>query len=228
MPTRPGDEDMGTDIEAFSAWEYAFLTVLGEAIEHLQSLIFEEGWDELVALAGGTEAALRESVRHYERGLAHLFGFVRAAGVPANPLAWSELKVSLRRGLLDAGQEITLRTALDSALYAAEQIPLGEHLRYRQYVAVLQTLVRSRTIGTEPFPTAASLEDRLEWAYALLADIEDHAAFHAAVLTTAARGDQFDNVAQLEQQLMRLQRFDLLLSTCLLWLAQTGGIPHAR
>jgi hypothetical protein len=208
-------------------WERAFLTVLGEAIADLQALIFEEGWDTLVAQAGGTEPALRESVRYFERGLAHLFGFVRAAGVPESPVAWSALKANLRRSALEAGQEITLRTALDSALYAAEQIPLGDHTRYHDYVSVLTSLLQRRAANAEPIPKRTMLEDRLEWAYALLSDLEDHAAFHDAVAEEAARLDQSAAV-DLEERLLRLQRFDLILSTCLLWLAESAGPANTR
>jgi len=218
--------DGGGHAERNEAWDRAFLIVLGEAIADLQTLIFDEGWDELVVSAGGTEAALRESVRHYERGLAHLFGFARAAGVPESPLAWSALKATLRRGMLDADQEITLRTALDSALYAAEQVPLGEHALYRRYVDVLHALLVGRTASAAPFMQNDTLEDRLDWGYSMLVDLEGHADFHAAVAKGVA--EHAEDILSLEHRLLGLQRFDLILSTCLLWLAETGGCPDTR
>lgn len=220
--------DLDRNDASVVAWDRAFLTVLGEAINDLQELIFDEGWNALVASSGGTEAALRESVRHYERGIAHLLGFVRAAGVPESPVAWSELKANLRRSALETGQEITLRTALDSALYASEQIPLGEHLHYRQYVGVLFELLSGRGSLVEHPGPRASLEDRLDWGYALLADLEDHAAFDIAVHEVAMRSVHAEEIQDVERRIAGLQRFDLILSTCLLWLAETGGISDPR
>src|SRR5687768_63056 len=104
-------------------WQAAFRAALDDAIEHLQILIFDEGWDELRTATGSVEAAMRESVATYERELARLFAFVRASGALPDAVAWSALKTDLRRNALAADTEITLRTALESGLYTAESVP---------------------------------------------------------------------------------------------------------
>ena len=219
---------------ARASWDAAFSTALHEAILHLQGLIFDEGWDELAAVAGSPEAALRESVTHYERRLADLFSFVRASGSLPDAVGWSTLKVAERRAALESGVEITLRTALETGLYVAERTPLGDHARYVTWVRGIMFFLTSLAASAAGYPEAAVREDRLDWAYAILVTLEDHETFHLALAdflraldaSTAGSvldGTPIDAVIDHEARLLHHPRFDLLLNTALLWLADTGG-----
>ena len=218
---------------ARASWDAAFSSALHDAILHLQGLIFDEGWDELVAVAGSPEAALRESVTHYERGLADLFSFVRASGSLPDAVGWSTLKVGERRAALESGVEITLRTALETGLYVAERTPLGDHTRYVAWTRGLIFFVTSLAASDSGYPEAGAQEERLDWAYAILISLEDHETFHHALAdflrtldAPTARlvldGTPIDAVIGHEAQLLHHPRFDLLLNTALLWLADTG------
>lgn len=212
-------------------WVRAFVGALDDAIQHLQQIIFEEGWDRLLAEHGDEESALRESVRHYERGLAHLFGFVRACGTLADEVAWSSMKAECRRAALDAGVELTLRTALETGLYAAEQAPLGDHAGWLAWTDALMLFLYQYAASAPPHPgPAAPRDDHLRWAYDLLQPIEEHDAFHAAFAGYLAGSEVGPAVETLtgrpvaeivahEARLMPLQRFDLILNAGLLWLA---------
>lgn len=217
------------------AWSQSFDTALGEAILHLQGLIFEEGWDRIVADAGSQEAALRESVLHYERGLANLFSFVRASGSLADAVAWSIVKTRRRRAALESGLEITLRTALETGLYMAERTPLGDHAIYTAWVRSLLLFLRQITRGAPEHPgPGASWEARLEWAYGVLAPLEDQHVFHeqfsvflrdapVATISSDLLGASPDAILQHEAALLPHPRFDLLLNTALIWLGDAGG-----
>jgi len=212
-------------------WVRAFVGALDDAIQHLQQIIFEEGWDRLLAEHGNDASALRESVRHYERELAHLFGFVRACGTLADDVAWSSMKTEYRRAALDAGVELTLRTALESGLYAAEQAPLGDHAGWLAWTDALMLFLYQRAAGAPPHPgPSAAPDDQVRWAYALLQPIEEHDAFHAAVAGYLADPEVAPAVAGLTgwpvaaivehgARLLRLRRFDLILNAGLAWLA---------
>jgi hypothetical protein len=212
------------DQQSIRKWQVALLATLSDAIEHLQVLIFEEGWDALLAETGSHEAALRESVAIYERELARLFSFLRASGSLPDAVAWSTLKTDLRRAALDSETEISLRTALESGLYVAESIPLGDHARYLRWTAALRgfLMARASASSSRPAPDHDD-EDRLRWAYATLAAIEDHDAFSAAFIAWldaespggAAAGD----LLELHTSLLLLPRFDIVLNTSLRWLA---------
>lgn len=235
MGTTNGDAD---DQQARGAWldrerdEWvrAFVGALDDAIQHLQQIIFEEGWDRLLAEHGDEAAALRESVRHYERGLAHLFGFVRACGTLADDVAWSSMKTEYRRAALDAGVELTLRTALETGLYAAEQSPLGDHAGWLAWTDALMLFLYQRSAGAPPHPgPAAPHDDQLRWAYALLQPLEEHAAFHAAFAAYLAdpevrpaveglTGQPVAAIVEHGERLLQLRRFDLILNTGLTWL----------
>jgi hypothetical protein len=215
-------------------WIRAFVSALDDAIQHLQVVIFEEGWDALVAETGSDEDALRESVRHYERGLTRLFGFVRGSGAVADAVAWSTMKTEYRRTALEADVEITLRTALESAMYAAEQIPLGDHAVYRAWAQALMLFLYQQADGAAPHPGPSTpIEQQLAWAYELLSPLEDHETFHralvdylydAAVEPVARKvlDRSPEDIIALEARLLPLPRFDLILNTGLLWLAGAG------
>jgi hypothetical protein len=216
------------DEQSSRDWQVALLTTLSDAIEHLQVLIFEEGWDALLAETGGHEAALRESVAIYERELARLFGFLRASGALLDAVAWSTLKTDLRRAALDSETEISLRTALESGLYVAESIPLGDHARYLRWSAALRGFLVARASGSSSRPSPdADDDDRLRWAYSTLAAIEDHDAFSAAFIAwldaessdPSTAGDLLD----LQTRLLALPRFDIVLNTSLRWLAASAN-----
>jgi hypothetical protein len=206
----------------------ALLAALDDAIAGLQQAIFDEGWREIRTAVASNEEALRESVALYERGLAQLFGFLRATGMPADPVAWSTLKAELRRAARDAG--ITLRTALESGLYAAEAIPLSDHALYAAWAMALAAFLASLAAGKEsPAPTAAQ-DERLRWAYAILAPLEEHAAFHTAFtgyLSEPGRapaigeltGRSVDDIVAHDACLLNLPRYDLALNAALRWLA---------
>ncbi|HEX5164184.1 MAG TPA: hypothetical protein VFV93_02210 [Thermomicrobiales bacterium] len=212
------------DGQAFQNWQIALQTTVADAIEHLQVLIFDDGWQELRAAAGSDEAALRESVASYERELARLFGFVRASGALADAVAWSTLKTDFRRAALDANTEISLRTALETGLYAAELIPLADHAGYRAWATALMGFLASRaaTGPTAPGPDAEA-DDRLQWAYDRLADLEDHTAFNAAFLNWLNAeyppSTDRDAIVADQQRLLALPRFDIVLNTSLRWLS---------
>lgn len=234
---RMGDE---TAIETWLAreqaeWSRSLATALDEAILHLQNLIFEEGWDLIVAQAGSQEAALRESVLHYERGLANLFSFIRASGSLADAVAWSTLKAEFRRTALNSGVEITLRTALETGVYASERTPLGDHARYKAWVRGLMVFLCACAGAGPAHPGLSSpQETRLEWAYSILALLEDQQVFHERfsvflhqasdeALASALSGSSIDAVIRHQADLLSHPRFDLLLNTALIWLANAGG-----
>ena len=206
---------------SLDSWTQAFFATLDDAISLLQVAIFEEGWDEIRAGVDSHESALRESVLLYERALAELFGFVRAAGAPADDVAWSALKVTRRRAALEHEVEITLRTALENALYAAERTPLGDHALYRAWAEAVTQFVTHLAEGAPQRP--ADDEARLEWAYAILAPLEDERAFHTALAAhTTDRA-----VIEHQERLRTLPRFDLAQNTALRWLAAHEPTPRA-
>jgi hypothetical protein len=214
----------GGDEQSIREWRAALLATVSDAIEHLQVLIFEEGWDGLLAETGSHEAALRESVATYERELARLFGFLRASGALADGVAWSTLKTDLRRAALESETEISLRTALESGLYVAESIPIGDHALYLDWAAALRGFLTDLASGSLPRPAPDADEDeRLQWAYEALAAIEDHDAFNAAFVAwldaAPSYGPAAERVAGHQARLLSLPRFDLILNTSLRWLA---------
>jgi hypothetical protein len=212
------------------AWNRAFSAALDQAIEHLQIVIFDEGMESLVAAVGSPEAALRESVLHFERGLGQLFAMVRASGAPPDAVGWSTLKAGYRRAALEGGVEITLRTALETGMYAAESTKLGDHALYRSWSRAVMHCVARRIDASEPYPSAGTDEERLYWAYQVLADLEDHDAFHREVVECLrAEPDAYpvDAIIAHQASLLGLPRFDLILNTVLLWLADAGSrIPE--
>jgi hypothetical protein len=219
---------MTHDDQSARDWRAALMATLADAIEHLQVLIFEEGWEAVRAAAGSDEDALRESVARYERELARVFSFLRVLGALPDAVAWSTLKTDYRRAALEAGTEISLRTALESGFYAAEPVPLGDHATYLGWSAALRGFLASRASASVTQPGQdASEDDRLVWAYETLADLEDHDAFNAAFLNWLnADGSSQSGVPDtisLQQRLLTLPRFDLVLNTSLRWLA--GSAP---
>lgn len=207
-------------------WEHAVINALTQSIEHLQVIIFDEGLDALVAEADTPEEGLRRAVARYEQSLTDLFAIVRVSGVLADAVAWSTLKANVRRAALDAGTEITLRTAIETGMYHAEAHPLGDHERFMAWSSVVQFLLLEYGRRAEPFPIDGDEESHLLWAYRALRQIEDHDAFHRAFLTALAdSGDAEvpDGITAHQAHLLSLPRFDLLLNAGLLWLATVGG-----
>jgi hypothetical protein len=200
---------------SLGSWTRAFRRTLDDAVRLLQIAVFEDGWEEIRASAESDEAALRASAAIYERALADLFVVLRASGFPADAVAWSTLKAELRRAAHESGVEITLRTGLENALYAAEQVPLGDHAAYRAWVQALTRFLTALTAGAAPRPDGD--DARLDWAYAILAPLEEATAFQAAFAAAAPADDR----AAVEHQarLLALPRFDLLLNAALWWVA---------
>jgi hypothetical protein len=205
-------------------WRTALQLALTDAIEHLQVLIFEDGWDALRAEAGSDEAALRESAARYERELGRLFSFLRLSGALPDAVGWSELKTDYRRAALEAGTEISLRTALESGFYVAEPAPLGDHGVYLRWAAALRRFLIARAPTGADWPMLDAADDeRLQWAYETLAELEEHDAFQAAFVDwlrdeSAGRLD-VDEIVEAQERMLRLPRFDLVLNASLRWLA---------
>jgi hypothetical protein len=205
----------------YAAWDAALLQALEDAIDHLQFIIFDEGMDTLIATTGSTEAGLREGVLHYERGLGQLFAVIRASGTLPDAVAWSTLKSELRRAALDAGVETTLRTALETGLYTAEREPLADQAVARAWLAPLLQLLHERgTIAGSP--PAESDEERLYWALSALSDLEDHAAFHNAILARVPPNERANAIRAHAEHLLAQPRYDLILNASLLWLASAS------
>jgi hypothetical protein len=204
--------------DEYDAWDAALMRALEDAIDHLQFMIFDEGMDQLVAATGSTEAGLREGVLHYERGLGQLFAVLRASGVLPNAVAWSTLKANIRRTATESGVEVTLRTALETGMYAAEREPLADHATGRAWLALLLHLLRERALSATP-PPARGDDERLYWAMSALSDLEDHTAFHTAVLGNIPDNDARTTHAE---HLLALPRYDLILNASLLWLADAA------
>ena len=198
-----------------TGWTAALLATLDDAITHLASVIFEDDWAESRARHATAEDALRASAIRYEEGLGYLLRFVRACGLPADAVAWSRLKTDWRRTAVESGVEVTLRTALGEALYAAEATPLGDHAAYRAWAAALTRFLARQPVTPHPCGDEAA---RLAWAYQALAPLEEHGAFHAAF---AVSGPPRATVAW-QAALLRLPRFDLVLNAALRWLAEHG------
>src|SRR3712207_1300092 len=91
-----------------AVWARALPATLDDAVEHLQSLIFEDGWAEIRATTASDEAALRLSVQLYEARLTDVLRFPRVVGALATPVAWSQLKAELRRAASAANLDLTL------------------------------------------------------------------------------------------------------------------------
>jgi hypothetical protein len=205
---------------ALDSWARALRRTFDDAVQLLQAAVFEDGWVEIRAGVDSDEAALRASVVIYERALADLFGTLRASGFPADAVAWSTLKAELRRAAHESGVEITLRTGLENALYAAEQVPLGDHAAYRAWALALVRFLTGLTVGAPPRPDGD--DTRLDWAYDILAPLEDAAAFQA-VFAAACANDRA--AVQHQARLLALPRFDLVLNAALWWVATPPPTP---
>lgn len=206
------------------AWQSALMTALTDAIAHLRAVIFDERWDEFRAVTGSGEDALRESVTTYERELARLFAVIRVSGALPDAVAWSTLKTDFRRAALDANTEISLRTALESGFYAAEPVALGDHAAYLRWAAALRGfLAASVPAGTRRPDPDATEDERLQWAYNVLAPLEDHDTFNRAfigwIATNLADRPEAAGIAELQARLLAHPRYDLVLNAGLRWLA---------
>jgi hypothetical protein len=201
---------------AVQTWTLALLRTFDDAAAHLRYVIFEARWDELRAQHASDDTALRTNTLLYEQALADLLRAVRATGLPASPVDWSRLKADWRRAAVEQGLEVTLRTALGEALYAAESTPLGDHAAYETWALAMAAFLRSVAAVPDATPNAADDDGRLEWAYGRLAHLEEHAAFHAAFATSA--GPDAPAVAH-QLSLLRQPRFDLILNAAVRWLA---------
>jgi hypothetical protein len=197
------DNDLAAD-----DWQVALLTALSDAIDHLQVVIFEEGLEALLAETGSQEEALRESVATYERELARLFGILRASGALESAVAWSALKADLRRAALDAETEISLRTALETGLYAAESIPLGDHHTYLAWSALKADLRRAALDAETEISLRTALETGLYAAESIpLGDHHAYLAWSAALQAfladrTVSQPERPASAAPLEERLL--------------------------
>jgi hypothetical protein len=212
-----------------ATWQRALRTALDDAIEHLQFVIFDAGWQEIRANSKSDEEALRASVRLYEARLTDLLRFARVAGIAETPVAWSQFKTDLRRAAREANLDITLRTVLDEALYSAETTPHGDPARYRAWSGALMLwLAREAQLDAVPRPDTTDEAMRIEWAYRTLAHLEDHAEFDAhfarfldadRASVEATTGQAIGEIVALHERLAALPRFDLVLNAALRWLA---------
>jgi len=110
-------------------------------------------------------------------------------------------------------------------MYVAQSVPLGEHQSFRPWSVALTRFLMLRAREAPGFPSQASDEERLYWAYGALSALEDHGAFHRTVLAAIDPSlDEPQRVAIIDHQarLLELPRFDLVLNACLLWLAEHG------
>ena len=197
-------------------WTQALLDTLDDASEHLRYAIFEASWDELRSIHASDDAALRASAVLYEQALADLLRIVRTAGLPADALDWSRLKLAWRQAAQAQGLELTLRTALGEALYAADATPLGDHAAFACWATALTTFLRALSEQAEPRPAAAGDDARLTWAYTRLAHLADHDTFQQAFAQFA--GPARSAVTH-QASLLELPRFDLVLNAAVRWLA---------
>jgi hypothetical protein len=202
--------------DAVETWTLALVWTFDAAAEHLRGVIFETGWDELRAQHASDDAALRASTLLYEQALADLLRAVRAMGLPASPVDWSRLKADWRHAAVDQGMDLTLRTALSEAFYAAESAPLGDHAAYETWALAMTAFLRSVAGAPATAPHAAADDERLAWAYARVAHLEEHTAFHAAFAAFA--GPNTPAVAH-QTRLLSQARFDLILNAAVRWLA---------
>lgn len=210
-------------------WVRAFVATLDDAIQHLQSVCFEEHWNELAARGISAELIGQTSVELYRDGLADIFRFVRASGTLTDELAWSEMKTRHRAAASGPGVEEPIRQALEDGLYAAEAAALGDHRLYRSWTRALMLFLFQYVAEGPPYPgLGASDDDKLTWGYEALRAIEEHAAFHGAVVTyihepgvrsvlKALVDCPLDEVVVLGDQLVDLARFDLIMNTGLRW-----------
>lgn len=210
-------------------WVRAFVATLDDAIQHLQAVCFEEHWDELKASGLSDERAGPASVELYRDGLADMFRFVRASGALADSLAWSQMKSEHRAVASGPGIEPPIRQALEDGLYAAEDTPLGDHALYRSWTRTLMLFLFQYVAQGPPYPgLAASDDEKLAWGYEALRSIEEHTAFHGALVgylqepgvTPVARGlvdHSLGDIVEFGEHLAELPRFDLVLNTGLRW-----------
>ncbi len=210
-------------------WIRAFVATLDDAIQHLQSVCFEEHWEELQARGINEELIGRASIELYRDGLADIFRFVRASGAVADDLAWSQMKSEHRSVASGPEVEPPIRQALEDALYAAEDTPLGDSPLYRSWTRTLMLFLFQYVADGPQYPgLAASDEDKLAWGYEALRSIEDHTVFHGALASylqeagvrpVAAKlvDHPLDEVVGFGSQLVDMPRFDLVLNTGLRW-----------
>jgi hypothetical protein len=203
-----------------ATWARALLETLDDADAHLRDIIFEAGWAELRAAHASDDDALRASAVLYEQALADLFRVVRAAGLPATALEWSRLKHDWRQAAQTRAVELTLRTALGEALYAAEATPLGAHNDFVAWATAMAAFLRALGQTGAPPATAADDDACLAWAYGRLAHLEEHATFQQAFAEFA--GPTSPAVAH-QAGLLTQPRFDLVLNAAVRWLADEVG-----
>ena len=210
-------------------WIRAFVVTLDDAIQHLQAVYFEEHWDELKARGISDELIGRASIELYRDGLADMFRFVRASGALADELAWSRMKSEHRTVASGPDVEPPIRQALEDGLYAAEDTPLGDHELYRSWTRTLMLFLFQYVAEGPPYPgLASSDEEKLAWGYESLRSIEDHSAFHGALVSYLREPGvrsvakelvdyPLDEIVALGYRLVEMPRFDLVLNTGLRW-----------
>lgn len=204
-------------------WERTIRRVLDDAIVHLQHLVFDTRWPAIRAAAKSDADALRESLRQYERGLGDIFSVLRASGLAGDGVAWSAFKAEVRRAARDSGEELSLRTARDEALYAAEHgVAPPPDAAGRAWASALQGFMRARAEGRRP--TGASEDDRIAWALSRLAGLEESEAFDHAFRAHIAADPTLD--AEVRDMVIAVQdtiagaaRFDVIMNVALRWLA---------
>jgi hypothetical protein len=210
-------------------WVRAFVATLDDAIQQLQHVCFEEHWDELAARGISDEMIGRASLELYRDGLTGIFSFVRASGIVANAVAWSQMKTEHRQLASRPEVEPPVVQALEDGMYAAEATPLGNHSVYRSWVGGLMLFLFQYVADGPQYPGfGASEEEKLTWGYEALRAIEDHHIFHAALATylvepgvhpvvTALLDDSIEDVTSHSEHLSDMDRFDLILNTGLRW-----------
>ena len=211
------------------AWIREFVATLDDAIQQLQTVCFEEHWDELSEAGISDELIGRASLELYQEGLADIFSFVRASGTVSDAFAWSRMKSEHRA--LASGPDVDppILQALEDGMYAAESTPLGDHTVYRSWVGALMLFLFQYVADGPQYPGAqASEREKLTWGYDSLRAIEDHDAFHQALaayvqergvrpVVTALLDSPLPNVIAHSERLSGMKRFDLILNTGLRW-----------
>lgn len=210
-------------------WIRQFIATLDDAIQQLQSACFEEHWDELSSRGFSEELIGRASLELYSEGLADIFRFVRASGALADDLAWSTMKSEHRAVASQPDVDPPIRQALEDAMYAAEDTPLGDHGLYRSWVGGLMLFLFQYVADGPPYPgLGASESEKLTWGYEALRTIEDHQVFHSSFagythepgvrpVVSALLEHPVDEVLALGARLTEMKRFDLILNTGLRW-----------
>lgn len=210
-------------------WIRAFVATLDDAIQQLQTVCFEEHWDELASRGISEDLIGRASLELYRDGLTDIFGFVRASGAVADSVAWSRMKSEHRALASRPDVDPPILQALEDGMYAAQATPAGDHSLYRSWIGGLMLFLFQFVADGPTYPgLSASEQEKLTWGYEALRSIEDHHVFQRVLaeymrepgvrpVLRALLDHPIDEVTAFGQHLSEMKRFDLILNTGLRW-----------